>query len=139
VVVELDPHTVGVRDALEAADLVVGVAEAPEGGGWQGAPGASPFVAYVVVWPQTTILDGTLAEAEIDGAIAYQLSAWAATREGAERTADLARVAVKDTTVTGRHVIRVAHDVGMGVTRDDTLQPPLFHARDRYRIETTPT
>src|SRR5690606_9870936 len=123
------------------AGLLAAAGDIPTGGGWQGAAKESSFRPYVVVWPIAgSMFDGTLAQADEDCSWPFQISGWGPSAEAAERTTDTARTALLTATLTipGRNVLRVRPDGGLGVTADDSLQPRLWHSRDRYRIDTGP-
>lgn len=129
--------------ALRAAGLQVGDGERPNDPaqpvGWQGAPGVSPFVGYVVVHPIAGgTVDGTLGEPNTDFAPLYQLSSYGANRAQAETIGDLARNAVltAQMAVTGRVVVLVAIDLLGGCRRTDDVQPPVWQAVDRIRVLT---
>jgi len=126
---------------LDAAELVVGDGEKPDAGGWQGSPGSSTFVGYVVVHPipgGTT--DGTLEAPEERAEALYQLSAVGATRQQAEFIADRTREVMLQwpLVIAGRVVDLVSTDTLGGAVRDDAGQPPLYQVADRYRITTEP-
>jgi hypothetical protein len=93
------------------------------------------------VYPLPVILDGTLARPSDDVDGVWQITSVAPTRHGAQFVADRARTALLDTgiAVTGRGVFQILFDGGGGVNRDDTDNPALFYAVERFRITTTPT
>lgn len=127
--------------ALAAAPCDVGDGEKPTGAGWQGVPDQSQFAPYLVLHPVSGgTTDGTLAASDDDAASLYQLTAVGATREQAEWAADEGRdvmlgVAI---TVSGRSVAQVRVDMLGGARRDDTVQPSVWMAVDRYRVVSTP-
>lgn len=139
-------HTDGVIAELEAVGLIVGDARGdgdghPDGGGWQGPPGDSPFKAYVVLRRLGGgRLNGTLADPNEDSSFFYEIKSIGPSREGAERTADTARtVMLARPTIAGRRTLRVELDADSGVQRDDVPVPkPLFYSVERYRLDTTP-
>lgn len=131
-----------VISALTTAGLLVGDAEKPVGGGWQGTPGQSTFRGYVDVWPiQGGWVDGSLADPNGDVQPDMQLTSVGATRAQAQTIARNARDALLAATfaLTGRTVQLIRFDFPGGVARDDDAQPPVFYVPDRFRIFTTPT
>jgi hypothetical protein len=143
----LNPHTTALVDVLDA-ELKTFDAGAPtvevggDGWGWQGDPGTSTFKPYFVVYPLPGgIFDGTLGCPDDDASLIYQVTCVGATRPQCEAAADRANsVLIGQTlTVPGRFIYRVWADMaGGGVRRDDTVQPPVFIATPRYRVESTP-
>jgi hypothetical protein len=133
-------HTLGAVAALEGEGLLVGQGQAPPGGGWQGTPGQSAFVPYVIVWPIAgSTITGSLGAPDDYASAAVQITAVGPTQEGAERAGDRAQAALlAGFAVTGRHVLRVHHESSLGVHPDLDLSPTVWTARDRYRIESTP-
>lgn len=127
---------------LEADGLTVGDALTPEGVGWQGAPGASNFEEYVVVFPVTGgYFDGTISEAFADGRPDYIIHAYGATREQCQIANDAVFVSLTTSkpTVAGFTVQHVSPDVEGGAVRDDDVQPPIFFAPTRWRFFVTPS
>jgi hypothetical protein len=136
-------------DALVAALGALGHVRAgdgarPDGGGWQGAPGASDFVGYVVVYQLNPGFDGPLADKHADLTGRWQVTAVGATRPQAGAVADAVRTwllssARTQLTVAGRAVAAVWHDGGGDTYREDGTGPALYYVPDRYVILTTPT
>ncbi|HEY8544681.1 MAG TPA: hypothetical protein VIL36_06525 [Acidimicrobiales bacterium] len=145
---KLHPHTTAIVDALNAdPDLFVfdgGYPTEPggKGWGWQGTPGLSTFKPYGIVIPLTGgIFDGTLGCPDDDASLIWQVTCVGATRSQCEATVDRVNVILigQQLTVPGRHISRVWADMaGGGARRDDTVQPPVFIATPRYRVESTP-
>lgn len=131
--------TEAVHAALEAADVLVGDAEAPDGGGWQGEPGASAFVPYVVVWPLWSDTDGANDDIHADLTARYGLTAVGISRSQAEQLCDRARAASRTVVVAGHRVWPVTFETQGDVRRDDTHanQPPLFYVPDRIAVRVT--
>ena len=141
---QLGTHTTAIVAALASgAGVAVGDGQRPDGGGWQGAEGHSPFAGYVVVYPISAGFDGPLADTHADSAAVWQTTCVGATRQQAQHIADTARSWLlangRTVTIAGYGVAQVAYDGGGDVRRDDTTKPPLFYAVDRYRFTTTPT
>lgn len=141
----LREHTSGVLAALDdELPGRFGDAEAPTGAGWQGGPpGVSDFFGYGIVYALDVSLDGPIDESSNDDGDFYvQVTAVGATRAQAELVADIAkgRLLSKAITIAGRAVntVHLTDNAG-GTRRDDTVQPGLFIATPRFRINTTPT
>lgn len=139
-VVARSPHTAALLDALTDRQLLpVGDGEAPDDGGWQGAPGQSDFVAYLVLHMLTGgSTDGSLGDPQCDAAIAFQVTAVGYTREQCEDAAGSARDALYESPidVDGRGAEHVRDDGWGGARRDDTVDPSLFISTERYRFIT---
>lgn len=135
------PLTAAVVALLEAADLIVAAGHQPAAGGWQATPANSTFKPYVVVWPLSGDLDGSIAVGHEDAQVIYQLSCVGASIEQAEWTADTARTALLTgpLALTGRSAPLVTIEELGGAMRDDKTQPPVWWIADRYSILTTPT
>ncbi len=147
----LRTHTSAIVDALDA---VVKTFDAgapridipPHGGdgwGWQGKPLETPFKKYCIVYPLPGgMFDGSLGCPDDDASLIYQVTCVGADRPQCEWVADKANVTLLTrpyVTVAGRYVTRVQADMaGGGVRRDDTVQPPVFIATPRYRIDSVP-
>lgn len=144
----LHPHTSAIVDALDAdPDLYVFDAGFPaaaggKGWGWQSTPGASKFEPYVIVQPLPGgTFDGPLGCPDDDASLIWQVTCVGATRAQCEATADRVNSILvgQELTVTGRLIYRVWADMaGGGARRDDEVQPPVFIATPRYRVESTP-
>lgn len=134
-----------ISDALvsevESLGVVVGDGEAPAGSGWQGPPGESTFVPYVVVhFISGGIADGPLVGGHDDPQYVVQLSCHGATRAQAQYLADVTRPTVLAfrPIIDGARVMHVAVDMEGGSRRVDTVQPAQYQAVPRYRIYATP-
>lgn len=143
---KLNPHTTAIVDALDAV-LKTFDAGAPDldggqGWGWQGDPPASTFKPYLIVYPLPGgVFDGTLGCPSDDASLIFQVTAVGATRAQCEAAVDRANEVLVEQplTVPGRYVARVQADMaGGGARRDDTVQPPVFIATPRYRVDSTP-
>ena len=138
---ELRLHTTAIVECLNDAGLIAEAGEVPVGAGWQGDPVVSAFQIYAVVWPLPgSSFDGSLGNPDEDASFAFQISAWGHTLDAAQRAGDEARDALvgRQIVVPDRSTLRCYHDGGLGVTHDDSLQPRLWHSRERYRLDTTP-
>lgn len=129
--------------ALTAASLHVGDGDKPAGTGWQGNPGASNFVPYVIVYPLLGgTVDGSLDDPQADAWPAYQLTSTGGTRAQCELIADRARAvmltAIAGQTIDGRRIGFVLIDALPGATREDDNQPSLYFAPERFRLQTSP-
>lgn len=132
--------TAAIVSDLTTAGALVGQGDKPAGGGWQGTPGASVFVAYVVVHPTPGgVFDGSLDEPFDDAQPDYIISSFAATQVACQELADVvfARMLSAVLPLTERRVQLVIPDVEGGVVRDDDVQPPVFYSPTRWRIFTT--
>lgn len=136
----LDPlaHLAALRSAIEDAGVLVGTAQAPRGGGWAGAEGASQFHAYVVLYMLASPVRSGPLGAYDDGDLLVQLTGVGGHPDQALHVVGVALSAVLGTNlaVEGRNV-HVASDVSGGVTRDDDVRPPLFAAVERIRLITS--
>lgn len=146
-VVAQEPVTQAVIDALTAQGLRVGDGEEPDGVGWQGPPGASAFLSYVVVFPLPGgTRFGTLDDHEADATLLYQATCVGAARQACERVLDRCSAAMTreglNAHLAGRRITLVRHDFGSAqVRRDDEPEPGaprLWYATPRWRLWTTP-
>lgn len=136
----LRPVTNAIVEALADAGLAVGLAEKPEGVGWQGAPGQSAFVGYVVVYPMLGgITDGPIGNFNADAWAVYQLTSVGGNEEQCEWVADEARVAMLAARPAGDDwkVAHVVLDVLGGAVREDDVQPSVWYSPERYRVAVT--
>lgn len=146
---KLRTHTDAIVDVLNA-ELKTFDAGAPDlnqtpggqGWGWQGVPGGSKFKAYCVVYPLAGgVFDGPIGCPDDDASLTWQVTCVGATRSQCEAAADRANEVLigQPLVVNGRHISRVWADMaGGGTRRDDTVQPPVFIATPRYRVESSP-
>lgn len=135
-------HTDALAAKLTAAGLVVGDGEPPAVAyGWQGAPGQSVFIGYVIVYPLDRSFDGPLGCPDDHGDLGWQVTCVGASRQQCEalvRDVDAALIG-QSLTVTGRSVPRTRADEGAGaVRRDDDGPVPLFIATPHYRAVSYP-
>lgn len=124
------PHTAATMAALTAAGLHVERGGKPAGAGWQGEPGASDFVAYVVLYPGGHMDDGVLGDPWEDLDYKVQATCVAATCEGAELVADIVTATLigRRLEVEGRGMYAFQLEGGAPATRDDQVAPPVHYA-----------
>lgn len=133
------PHTDSLAAALAAAGLLVGRGGEPSGAGWQGEPGASTFVPYVVLYPTPGTPEGDLADPNEYLDYRCQATCVAATQEGAEVVADAVKTLVgQRLAVAGRFAYPVTLTLDRPATRDDTVTPPLHYAIVELAFRTGP-
>jgi len=119
--------------AAETTSMPIGLAHAPQGGGWQGQPNldTSDFVAYGVVTPNTaTNATGPFGDPQGDRQIPYSISAFGVTPEQTEWMADKQRAAIEAMKRTVVHlgdgdyeIQQVRTDVIGGLQRVDSTEP----------------
>lgn len=117
-------------------DHLVGRGQQPKDSGWQGDLGKSPFVAYVTLHRVGGDLDGSLAEPGEDTEIVYQPTCTGATEKQCELLNDKVRLEMTNLTnwvTDGRYATLVSVDL-LDLRRDDTVEPPVFISRDRFRV-----
>lgn len=130
--------------ALEATGVPIGDGVEPVGAGWQGTPGQSDFVGYVVVHPISGgIADGSIDQPQADGRYVYQLSCHAASRRQCQALIDLTQPIMLDfdreaLADDGWSVMTIDIDMLGGATRMDAVQPPQWWGFPRYRFRMTP-
>jgi hypothetical protein len=133
--------TSAVLARLRSTGIPVGDARKPPAAGWQGAEGASPFATYLVLYGLNHARhgpDASIGDRGTDPQLRYQVTAVGVDRRAAETAADLAAARLTNGQpydMPGRLVVAVIHDVSTGVTVDESVNPPLFVAVDRYRID----
>jgi hypothetical protein len=125
-----EPHTAATAAALTAASLHVGRGAKPAGSGWQGEPGASDFVPYVVLYPGGHLDDGVLGDPWEDLDYRVQATCVAGTCEGAELVADIVTATLigKVVPVPGRGMYPFQLSGGAPASRDDQVEPPVHYA-----------
>jgi hypothetical protein len=138
-----------VVEACATTGVPVGLAHAPQGGGWQGQPNldATNFVAYSVVTPQTaTNAMGPMSDPQADRQLPFAVSSFGVSPEQAEWAADKSRAAIaalKKTTVVlgdGSYKIQqVRTDVIGGLTRVDSTEPAYWGQVDVLTLWLTPS
>lgn len=134
------PHTDAVKAHLEAAGLLVGRGGKPAGSGWQGEPGASDFVGYVVLFPSPGMTDGDLCDPHSYLDYQVQATCVAGTQEGAEAVADRVRAALIGVrlTVPGRSLYYFQPVSSSPATRDDGVAPPVHYAVEQFSCRSGP-
>jgi len=140
--------TAAIVAAAETTGIPVGLAHAPDGGGWQGQPNltTSDFIPYGVVTPTTaTQASGPLGDPQGDRQIPYSVASFGVQAEQTEWVADKLRAvigALKKTTVVlgdGSYKIQqVRSDVIGGLTRVDQTEPPYWGQVDVLTLWLTP-
>lgn len=110
--------------------VLVGDGEAP-------VPSDFPYaVLYPLLSPEITDDGGTLQDPNAHPILEYQITSVGTTREQAQWTADIMRVALfaEDIVVADRSLWHINIDVLGQVERDDDLEPPLFYVNEVYSI-----
>jgi hypothetical protein len=134
--------TAAIVQLLEGDGWIVGDGDVPDAGeGWQGVPGASSFVPYVVVHPSTGgVFDGSIGDPYGDARPDYVIHAYGATPAQCQAVNDAVFAALTSTLpqMVGRTVQLASPDVEGGVVRDPDAEPPIWYAPTRWRIYTTP-
>lgn len=139
-------ETNAVLGRLRTTGLPVGDGRKPDGAGWQGAPGASSFVTYLVLYPieaQRLGRNASLGDRTDAPEWHYQVTAVGADRLSAETASDIAaqsllsahQLLLGDFTVT----VQMVHTAALGVTADESNNPPLYVGIERYRLDTGPS
>src|SRR4051794_3881922 len=109
---QLSPHATAIVAAINDGGLLARSGAVPDGAGWQGDPGKSPFEIYAVVWPLGPIFGGSLENPDEEVDALYQVSCWGNSVEAALHAFDLASAAIigRQVTVPNRHTLRCRHD-----------------------------
>lgn len=134
-------------DLGEALRLLL-AAVLPGGAGYGEKPATdagqdgSTFNAYAVVYPGTTVLrEGTAADPNADADQTVQVTYIGKTAQQADTARDLGRPAVLAPgalVLDDRDAWPLELTDSTVVRRDDTVQPPLWFAVDRYTTHTVP-
>jgi len=143
---ERHPFTLAITAGLEAAGFPVGVAERPDGGGWEGEPNtplAGLFRPYVVVVPLTaSTSSGPMAvDSQGDWRLPYSVTSYAIRGDQVERIADRVRavvLALSRAAVTtsggGYRVVKVNLSAIGQVNRADQTDPPFYAQTDSVEL-----
>lgn len=137
------PATDAVLSRLRSTGLPVGDSHTPASGGWQGVPGASPHLSYIVLYPinhNRQGPDASIADRGTDPQLRYQTTCVGIDRRSAERAADLAAGVLLNgipLDIPGRSTVLLIHESSQGVQRDEDVNPPLFYVTDRWRLDTS--
>lgn len=126
---------------LRSADLLVGDAIAPRGGGWTGPAGNSSFNGYCILYPTGGGgVDGPLGRPREVVTTVFQVTCVGATRQQTDFLRDRVRDALfsKTFSVPDHTVLNVTLDMPIATIRDDDFQPPTYYSADRFRIKTQP-
>jgi len=124
-----------------SAALKIGDGDIPTGGGWQGTPGLSVFNGYGILFPIAGgSSDGDVGRPDSDADLIYQVSVWGGTRAAADAVLDKVNTVILTWPlyIPGRVVRLVRVDTFGGCRREDTGEPALYMAFNRYRVYTTP-
>lgn len=135
------PATTAILAALTGTGLLTGDGRKPVGAGWQGAAGNSEFVTYLVLYSLNHLRDGpdaSIANLHTDPQLHYQVTGVGVDRIAAETASDIAAQALLGAplTISGRAVALLTTEASIGVSLDETVNPPLFLSVDRYRLDT---
>lgn len=130
------PHTQAALAAVRAeatarsSPLLVGQGDRPPGSGWQGEPGRTKFVPYVIVYPFPGRPDGDLADPVRYLDYSVQATCVGATSEASEAAVDLVKAAWVDRPleVPGRSSYRGQLVTDQPSTRDDDISPPVHYS-----------
>lgn len=133
--------TAAIKQLLESDGWIVGEGEAPDAGeSWQGTPGASSFVPYIVLFPSPGgVFDGSLGDPFGDGRVDYIIHSYGATQAQCQTVGDAVYAALTAgrPQMVGRVVQLASPDVEGGCVRDDDAEPSIFYSPTRWRIYTT--
>ena len=135
------PETTAVLARLRTTPLPVGDARKPDGAGWQAAPGQSAFKSYLVLYPldaQRLGPDAPLGDRRAAPRWGFQVTAVGRDRISAETAGDIASRALLGAPLdlgSTATAVQLVHIVGLGTTVDESVNPPLFTAIDRYRLD----
>lgn len=145
----IDAHAEAIKTALAAngKGVLVDRSRKPQGAGWQGTPGQSRFVGYIVIHPLAGgTHDGPAGDPSADIRWLVQLTCVGATAAQADQVGDLAAELLMSSrtaiAVTGRRLAAPITRESVGPARPDpTLgdSQTLFYATPIFRVWTTPT
>lgn len=133
-------HTTAVAALLRTEGIVTGDAGAPTvKHSWQGTPGRSTFIPYVIVYRLEQSFDGSLGCPDSDSDFIWQVTCVADTRAACDTLHAAVNEALVGATLTvsGRSVPRVRSDGGPGPRRDESVNPPLFISTPRFAAMST--
>lgn len=138
--VEILPHDLAVKTALETIGKPVGFSEAPAGA--LDALRAGTGEDYIILDPISGLRQPTSAkDSEGDAVLVYQTRIVAQLPEGARDLIALVETALRVVEIPDRIVVRVTADEIGQVRPDnnDQVKPTVFLATPRWRLWTTPT
>lgn len=130
------PHDLAVKAALETTGKPVEIGRAPEGAlaGVLNRTGPD----YVVIWPENTVRDGSLADPYADATFVYRLTIVGRQAQGVRDLLGDIEPALLGATVADRVVTHVEVEFG-AVTEDRDVGPPHpVYATPTVRLSTTP-
>jgi hypothetical protein len=137
-VIDLDAVTQAVTDHLNDEDVLAGRGVKPDGGGWQGSPGQSEFVPYVIVW---RIGSKDRTHRDVDGNfdrsrplfhIRY-VGATATQADALQRDGDEALLKTP-LPIAGVTVTNVLYDTSITTTVDRDVTPHVFYTGSYIRL-----
>lgn len=137
-VVDLYPHDQAVLTALATIGKPVGFAEAPAGAleGVQAGTGPDYMVVYPMAGGQR---DGSLGNPYTDAELVYQITCVGRLASGARWLVSRVETALLGASITGRAVLQVIPEDTGAVRADTDVEPAVFLATPRFRIQTVPT
>lgn len=134
--VDLLPHDLAVKAALETIGKPVGFAQAPAGALEGVRTRSGPD--YLVLYPLNTVRDGNLGDAFTDAELIYQVTVVGRTAAGVRWLVDQIEPALLGVTVADRAVTMVRPEDDSGVRPDFDTDPPVLIATPRFRLYTVP-
>jgi hypothetical protein len=142
VVPAVTPHTNAMLSRLRSSGLLVGDGRRPAGSGWQGAPGQSVFVPWLVLQSLNHNRQGpdaSIADRSTQPVLRYQVTAVGEDREAAETASDIAAKRLLNRVpldIEGWRTVLLVHELSMPAEPDEAVNPPVFYVVDRYRLDT---
>lgn len=111
----------------------------PDGGGWQGDPGLSPFEPYTIVWGAGARPEGQMSSLHAQGHAVVQLSTFGASPQSAGARAQTNRESIFGLTIAGRTVSSIVHLMSRGPTEntDAGVDQAVWMVVDQFDIWTT--
>lgn len=140
----VDDHAVAIVALLATTGIDVDRGVKPAGAGWQGTPGGSVFVPYMMVDLHSGSTTGPAADPVADADIPFDVRCVGATPSQAEQVADVARQVLctgRNLAVPGRALLRpIALEVLAPARADLSLGDgqTLFLSSPRFRLRTVP-
>lgn len=137
----LDTHAEAILFVLQSTAIAARRGEKPRSGGWQGAPGQSPFKPYLILHYMGGDLTGTVSNPNDDLTSLWQVTAVGGTAEQCTEADDLARaalLAVDAVEVVNRAVDRMQVEALSEIRPDRTVSPQVWISTPVYRLDTSP-